>query len=373
MSHFLLWMESRAIKVDCCFTCPGVFGGHPAPRSVCHFQPWLPLIAVALVNVSHQGALDKAHQPRHKSKCKPSATDHRLFLCTLTHHGSIAADVPPQHGRCLHWSLTKAWVTVVTNADNTQASAPECNTVSLASHQSIWKSYTQQYHKGPNMPMWAAIQQRWNHVIIIQLQLLIFSEGVGLQTEESQKLNGLVKMARVDRLAISLECVEVLWLTSWRVCGNPAACSVQAVSLLHLFEHFSFKVQGMVTKELILSHTKFQECGWKCFLRPLLDCTEICVFLWACVTALPPLKLARSQSANTGHKWAATMVPFQMISISKYSSFVASFLATKAKSDNKTLIMYELRKSHIFTSNWHEMEHKKKSGSATFIFIIIWM
>lgn len=84
------------------------------------------------------------------------------------------------------------------------------------------------------------------------------------------------------------------------------------------------------------------------------------VFFTALSLLWPILKLAYSQSAYFGHKWGVTMILFQFIAIYKYSSFVASCLVMKAKSANKTLIMYEQRKSHIFTSNRHKKEKRKR-------------
>lgn len=170
MSHFLSWMESRMGKVD--FAASSA----PPPRSVCRSERLLPLIAVALINVSHQGALEKEHKAwkvnanwvRQTTSCSPacSATvdPYRLML--------------PQHGRFLHWSLSNAWVTVVTHTDN-PAHSLMLHLSALASRKkkSLWKNYKQfqgrescnwcpfWYHKGP-------IQQRWNRVVIIQFQTL---------------------------------------------------------------------------------------------------------------------------------------------------------------------------------------------------------
>lgn len=95
-----------------------------------------------------------------KSKCKLRQTDHQLFPCVLAHRGSIPVDVTPQHGRCLHWSLTNAWVTVVTNTDN-PAHSLMLHLSALASHKKISRKTIHSfrgdncnwcplwYHKGP--------------------------------------------------------------------------------------------------------------------------------------------------------------------------------------------------------------------------------
>lgn len=121
-----------------------------------------------------------------------------------------------------------------------------------------------------------------------------------------------------------------------------------------------------------LPHTKSQQCGWKtcltfenCFLLPLLDytltivdrCRNLCFSLVChCTGPSSNWHIPKVHTLAIDGVWQ--WYRFKLLPSTKYSSFVASCLVMKAKSANKTLIMYEQRKSHIFTSNRHKKKKK---------------
>lgn len=128
-----------------------------------------------------------------------------------------------------------------------------------------------------------------------------------------------------------------------------------------------------------LPHTKSQQCGWKtcltfenCFLLPLLDytltivdrCRNLCFSLVChCTGPSSNWHIPKVHTLAIDGVWQ--WYRFKLLPFTKYSSFVASCLVMKAKSANKTLIMYEQRKSHIFTSNRHRKKVLSSSSSSS--------